>query len=354
VALNPQAWRGRRVLLTGHSGFKGGWLALWLRELGAEVRGYSLAPPDGPTLWQAARLDEVVAGEFADIREAGQLAAAVRGFAPEVVLHLAAQPLVRESYRNPADTYATNVMGTVSLLEAVRQAPSVRAVLVVTTDKCYENREWLWPYRENDPLGGHDPYSASKACAELVCASYRRAFLEEAGVGLASARAGNVIGGGDFSTDRLLPDVFRAWGADEEVVLRYPQATRPWQHVLEPLAGYLQLTQGLLENSQEFGGAWNLGPGPDSVVSVQNVVSSLAGLWPEPSRWRVESAGQVHEAGMLALDSSQARKRLGWRPRWSLEQALAHTVDWQRAWQAGQDMRAFTLQQIERYSSEAL
>ena len=354
MVLKRDAWRGRRVLITGHSGFKGGWLALWLRELGATVLGYALPPQNDPCLWQVARLDELIPGHFADLSNAGELTKVLTHFAPEVVLHLAAQPLVRESYRKPAETYATNVMGTVNLLEAVRQSPSVRTVLVITTDKCYENREWSWPYREIDPLGGHDPYSSSKACTELICASYRRSFLAESNVALATARAGNVIGGGDWSPDRLLPDVFRAWERGEEVVLRFPSATRPWQHVLEPLAGYLQLSEALHEGRQAFDVAWNFGPDATQVIAVEQVVSRLSELWPGRARWRVEDGGQLYEAGMLALDASQARQRLGWYPRLSLEQALAYTVDWQLAWRDGQDMQAYSLKQIAKYSSEAI
>ena len=350
MALDPTFWGERRVFLTGHTGFKGGWLVAWLHALGARVSGYALPAETSPSLWQSARLEGCLERhELADIRDAQTLRQALERSGAEIVLHLAAQPLVRRSYQAPAETYATNVMGTVNLLEAVRQVDGVRAVVVVTTDKSYENREWAWPYRETDRLGGHDPYSNSKACAELVCAAYRDSFLAARGVGLATARAGNVIGGGDWSPDRLLPDLFRAWTRGERVALRYPQATRPWQHVLEPLAGYLLLAQSLAMNGRDFGAAWNFGPLPDSVQSVETVVRRLAARWPEPVAWTVTPEAQPHEAGVLALDSSLARQRLGWQPRWSLDEALAQTVAWQAAWAAGQDMRQVTLDQINLY-----
>lgn len=349
MAVNAAFWAGRRVLLTGHTGFKGGWLALWLQELGAEVYGYALPAPVEPSLWQAARLAERVPGTLADIRDAQRVAEVVAAFRPEVVLHLAAQPLVRESYRAPADTYATNVMGTVNLLDALGRSDSVRAVLVVTSDKCYENREWLWPYRESDGLGGHDPYSSSKGCVELLCASWRESFLRESGVALATARAGNVIGGGDWSVDRLLPDILRAWQAGQSLTLRFPQAVRPWQHVLEPLHGYLRLAQALVEQGQAVASAWNFGPDNEGLVSVGELVQRLAQYWPGRAPWTVEATGQPHEAGLLALDSSQARARLGWRPLWTLQQAIERTLDWHQAWQAGEDMQTFSRTQIAAY-----
>ncbi|MCX5510521.1 CDP-glucose 4,6-dehydratase [Pseudomonas sp. BJa3] len=352
MAVSRDFWAGRRVFLTGHSGFKGGWLGLWLSQLGAKVYGYSLAPDTQPALHQNARLNECMAGEFADIRDAGHLGRSLQAFRPEVVLHLAAQPLVRESYRTPVDTYATNVTGTLNLLEAVRQCDTVRAVLVVTSDKCYENREWLWPYREQDALGGHDPYSSSKACVELLCASWRDSFLRERGVALATARAGNVIGGGDWSADRLLPDILRAWDADETLTLRYPDAVRPWQHVLDPLHGYLLLAQALVEQGQAVAQAWNFGPDSQGTATVGEVVQAMAGLWPGEARWTVESLGQPHEAGLLTLDSSRARQLLGWRPRWGLPQALQRTLDWHRAWRDGQDMQQYSRVQIAAYEGE--
>lgn len=355
MELNPAFWAGRRVLLTGHTGFKGGWLTLWLRLLGAEVQGYALpAAGTTPMLWHAARLAELVPGTLADIGDGTRVAAAVAEFQPEVVLHLAAQPLVRASYQTPVETYATNVMGTVHLLEAVRQCSTVRAVVVVTSDKCYDNREWPWPYREQDSLGGHDPYSSSKACVELLCASWRASFLQGSGTQLATARAGNVIGGGDGSPDRLVPDALRAWERGETLVLRYPHATRPWQHVLEPLHGYLLLAQALAEGQDHAAAAWNFGPDTDGVASVAKVIRQLSALWPGPAAWHAEAqAQQPHEAGLLALDSAKARRLLGWCPRWTLAQALDRTVAWHSAWRAGADMQVFTRTQIAAFQDSA-
>lgn len=342
-------WSNKRVLLTGHTGFKGGWLAVWLQQLGADVRGYALPAGTTPSFWNVAGLGQRMTGDLADITDAEVLNRAVRAFEPQIVLHLAAQPLVREAYRSPAQTYATNVMGTVNLLEAVRHCPSARAVVVVTTDKCYENRDWLWPYREQDVLGGFDPYSNSKACVELVCASYRDSFFRESQVALATARAGNVIGGGDWSAERLVPDILRAWQSGEQVVLRYPQATRPWQQVLEPLMGYLMLAQGLFEEPEKYAQAWNFGPDSSSVATVQTIVSELAQRWPTPVRWSVDPQAHPHEAGLLALDSSKARQWLGWQPRWSLHESLQRTLDWHMAWQDKRDMHTFTRAQIADY-----
>jgi CDP-glucose 4,6-dehydratase len=352
MALSPAFWSGRRVFLTGHTGFKGGWLALWLRELGAEVSGYALPAVATPSLWQVAQLAEVIPGQLADIRDAQALMHAVVDFRPEIILHLAAQPLVRESYRAPADTYAVNVMGTVNLLEAARQCDSLRAVVVVTTDKCYDNREWVWPYREQDAIGGLDPYSNSKACIELLCSSYRASFLQSRGVALATARAGNVLGGGDWSPERLIPDILRAWQQGESLTLRYPQATRPWQHVLEPLSGYLLLAQALVEQGEAAASAWNFGPDAQGVASVSEVVEHLARQWVGRADWIQGAEPQPHEAGLLALDSSKARRLLGWNPRWSLQQTLEQTLVWHQAWQDGQDMQAFTRAQIVAYQGD--
>lgn len=352
MALNRAFWSGRKVFLTGHTGFKGGWLALWLRELGAEVYGYGLPPAAVPSLWQVAQIEPIMGGRYADIRDPAQVCHAIDDFKPELVFHLAAQPLVRESYRSPTDTYATNVMGTLNLLEAVRQCDAVRAVVVVTTDKCYDNREWVWPYREHDALGGRDPYSSSKACVELLCASYRESFLREAGVALATARAGNVLGGGDWSPDRLVPDTLRAWQQQKTVTLRHPHATRPWQHVLDPLKGYLLLAQALIEKGDPYASAWNFGPDADGIATVANVVGQLAEQWHGTADWTRCSSSQLHEAELLSLDSSKARQQLGWRPSWSLSVALTQTLAWHQAWQAGKDMQNFSRAQIAAYQGE--
>ena len=348
-------WAGKRVLLTGHTGFKGSWLALWLQQLGAQVTGYALAPPTVPSLFALARIGELIDSHLGDVRDGATLAEVVAAARPEIVLHLAAQPLVRESYRLPQETYATNVMGTVHLLEAVRRCDSVRAVVNVTTDKCYDNREWCWGYRENEPLGGFDPYSSSKACAELVSAAYRTSFFSAAGaqsgVALATARAGNVIGGGDWAGDRLVPDCLRALLADAPVRIRNPHAIRPWQHVLEPLSGYLLLARRLYEAGAEFAEAWNFGPAETDARPVAWIVERLCGLWGESAGWQLDPGEHPHEANYLKLDCSKARTRLGWSPAWNLGEALEAIVAWTRAYKDGADLRAFTLSQIETYQT---
>jgi CDP-glucose 4,6-dehydratase len=353
LEVTPNFWNGKRVFVSGHTGFKGGWLSLWLQSLGAKVYGYALDAPTDPNLFGVARVAEGMAGNtIADIRDAGSFTAALQAARPEVVFHLAAQPLVRYSYTAPVETYAVNVMGTVNLLEAVRATPGVRAVVNVTTDKCYENREWLWGYREDEALGGHDPYSNSKACSELVTAAYRRSFLDAAGVALASARAGNVIGGGDWATDRLLPDFLRALDAGATLRIRSPNAIRPWQHVLEPLSGYLLLAERLFTERTAFAEAWNFGPADDDARTVRWIVERLVNATPGAG-WTCDAAPQPHEASHLKLDSSKARARLDWRPRWQLSTALAKTLEWHAAWRDGKDMHAVTLAQIGEYANWA-
>lgn len=346
--MTPALWRGRRVFITGHTGFKGSWLTLLLRSFGAEVTGLSLAPPSTPNLFDELGLAGEINHVVGDIRDAALVVAVMAEAAPDTVLHLAAQPLVRQSYRNPLETYATNVMGTAHVLQAVRDIASVRHVVNVTTDKCYENREWLWPYREDEALGGYDPYSSSKACAEHVTAAYRNSFLRDRGVYVASARAGNVIGGGDWAEDRLVPDFFRAADAEEQVVCRYPAALRPWQHVLEPLSGYVALAEALFEYGDAVAEAWNFGPSEDDALPVGWILDQLTRVYGGPG-WRHDPAPQPHEAGLLKLDSSKARQRLGWQPHWRLEQALIETAAWHRAWRDGEDMRQVTLAQIARF-----
>jgi len=345
-------WAGMRVAVTGHTGFKGAWLALWLAELGATVHGLALDAPTEPSMYRVARVRERLASErIGDIRDAALVRSWMAEVRPDAVFHLAAQSLVRRSYREPLETFATNVMGTVHVLDAVAATPGVRAVVNVTSDKCYENRERPEPYAEHDPMGGRDPYSASKGCAELVAAAYRRSFLEERGVRLASARAGNVIGGGDWAEDRLVPDLLRAFDDGRPAVLRSPDATRPWQHVLEPLSGYLLLGTRLLEP----GGAacaegWNFGPEPADVQPVRWIADRLCELIPG-ARWSVSDAPQPHEAHWLSLDSGKANRELGWRPKWRLGEGLARTVDWHRAWRSGVDMQRASIEQLRAHGA---
>jgi CDP-glucose 4,6-dehydratase len=341
-------WRGRRVLLTGHTGFKGAWLALWLQSLGAQLTGFAIDIPTEPSLYELARVSEGMHSITGDVRDPDAIGAAVSNAAPEVVIHMAAQSLVRRSFERPRDTYDVNVMGTVNLLDAVRlRGDGVRVVINVTSDKCYENREWEWGYRENEPMGGHDPYSSSKGCAELVTAAFRRSFFADPdGPRIASARAGNVIGGGDWGEDRLLPDLMRAALAGEQTRVRNPASIRPWQHVLNPLSGYLVLAQAVWDQPQQAQG-WNFGPPEDDARPVGWIVERAAELWPERVRWTVDDGPHPHEARYLKLDSSRARMRLGWRPLIGLEKALESTVAWYRALSSQADMRAVTLQQIE-------
>jgi CDP-glucose 4,6-dehydratase len=345
-------WRGRRILLTGHTGFKGAWLALWLQRLGAQVTGYSQPPPTQPNLFELAHVAVGMDSQSGDVRDLGALVAAMTRARPEIVIHMAAQTLVRYGYANPVETYATNVMGTVHVLEAIRRQTGVRVALMITSDKCYENREWVWGYREEEPFGGRDPYSNSKGCAELVTAAYRQSyFAPGADVALGSARAGNVIGGGDWAVDRLVPDTMTAFGAGRTVIIRNPQAIRPWQHVLEPLSGYLLLAERLWEKGAEYAEGWNFGPRDEDARPVAWVVERLATLWGEGANWECDFQAHPHEARFLKLDCSKARHRLGWSPRLPLEQGLAWTADWYRAHQLGHDLREVTLEQIERYEA---
>jgi CDP-glucose 4,6-dehydratase len=344
------SWRSRRVFLTGHTGFKGGWLALWLARQGAIVRGFALAPVTDPNFFSAASIGADIEDVRGNIRDSSSLLAALETFAPEVVFHLAAQPLVRISYADPLCTYSTNVMGTANVLEAARKCSSVRAIVCVTTDKVYRDQDWEWPYRESDPLGGYDPYASSKAAAELVAASYRSSFFSSHGVGLATARAGNVIGGGDWSTDRLIPDLIRGFEAGRCVLIRNPKAIRPWQHVLDPLMGYLLLAERLLAGDAAFATAFNFGPLDSEIWPVERIATHLADRWGAGAAWLQDSSTQPHESRTLRLDSSRARIELQWEPRLNTETALDWTLDWYLARRDGANMREQSLAQIDAYA----
>lgn len=348
--VDPAFWAGKRVFLTGHTGFKGSWMALWLQRMGAVVTGFALTPPTEPALFDVARVADGMTSIIGDIRDREVLEQALVAADPEIVIHIAAQPLVRASYDDPVGTYATNVMGTVHLLEAVRRAGNVRACVVVTTDKCYENREWVWGYREDEAMGGHDPYSNSKGCAELVTSAYRRSFFAEGGrTAIASGRAGNVIGGGDWATDRLIPDILRAVEQGEPVEIRNPLAIRPWQHVLEPLSGYLVLAQALW-NDPTAAEAWNFGPRDEDARPVQWIVEHMCAAWGRGARWTHDESVQPHEARYLKLDISKAQSQLRWHPRWTLAEALERIVAWHRAWLSGADMHAYCHTELERFA----
>lgn len=352
-------WRGKRVLVTGHTGFKGSWLSLWLEAMGAQVTGYALAPPTDPSLFEQAQIAALMTHVEGDVRDLAHLSRVVADAKPEIVFHLAAQPLVRLSYEQPVETYATNVMGTVHLLEAIRQAGGVKAVVAVTSDKCYENREWVWPYRESDPMGGHDPYSNSKGCSELVISAFRRSYfppenIANGGVALASVRAGNVIGGGDWALDRLVPDLVRAFLRGESPVIRSPHSVRPWQHVLEALGGYLMIAERLCQGDATMADGWNFGPSDDDAKPVSWIVDRMQAVWGGDAPDATPFAGTTpHEAGLLRLDCSKARAALGWKPALRLEQAIDWIIEWHKGVDAGGDARALTRGQIAAYATRA-
>ncbi|NWK98186.1 CDP-glucose 4,6-dehydratase [Sphingobium lactosutens] len=340
------------MLVTGDSGFKGSWLALWLRAMGARVTGFSLPPPSDPSLFDAARLDRMIDHVEGDVRDPAAVRAVVERARPEIIFHLAAQPLVRLSYEQPIETYAANVMGTVHVLEAARQAGGVTGIVCVTSDKCYENREWEWPYRESDPMGGHDPYSSSKGCAELVVSAWRQSYFQQSGPALASVRAGNVIGGGDWAADRLVPDLVRAFETGAAPLIRSPESVRPWQHVLEALGGYLMIGERLLAGERRFAEAWNFGPADEDARPVRWIVDRMRAAWSDAAPSAMLDEGpRPHEAGLLRLDCSRARSALGWQPAMGLAQAIDWIVDWHKRVGAGEDARAVTLEQIGRYSA---
>lgn len=352
--MNRTFWRSKKVLITGHTGFKGSWLSLWLQSLRANVVGYALSPPTTPSLFEVARVADGMTSIVGDVRDFEHLRAVAAEHCPEIVIHMAAQPLVRYSYDHPGETYSTNVMGTVNVLEAVRLSETVQVVVTITSDKCYENREWVWGYRENEPMGGHDPYSSSKGCAELVISAYRRSYFpaeeyQRHGVTLASTRAGNVIGGGDWAKDRLIPDIMNAMLENRPVIIRSPNAIRPWQHVLEPLSGYLLLAEKLWVHGPEFAQGWNFGPNDEDVKPVSWIVETLSNMWGEGARWEIDSALHSHEATYLKLDCSKARSLLGWSPKTCLSTTLEWIVEWYQGYRRKEDMRRLTEAQIERY-----
>ncbi len=349
--VNPAFWQGKRVFLTGHTGFKGSWLTLWLQHMGAVVKGYALTPPTNPSLFDVAHVSDGMQSEIGDIRNFEQLNASMTSFNPDILIHMAAQPLVRLSYREPLETYDINVMGTAKVLEAARSCANLKAIVSVTTDKCYENKEWVWGYREDEPMGGYDPYSSSKGCAELVTSAYRRSFLAEQGVGLASARAGNVIGGGDWAEDRLIPDILRAFEKNQPVVIRNPASTRPWQHVLEPLSGYLVLAQALYEQPTAYAEGWNFGPFDEDAQPVSWILDKMVAKW-QGASWQLDENGHPHEAGYLKLDISKAKARLHWQPTWRLEQTLAKIVAWHQAWLNGDNMQNLCVAEITEYMKD--
>lgn len=345
-------WNGKKVLLTGHTGFKGSWVSLWLQKLGAELTGYALSPPTNPSLFNEAQLANGMNSIIADIRNYEKLYEVIKQTKPEIIIHMAAQPLVRYSYDFPRETYETNVMGTVNLLDAIRKSDSVRVLVNVTTDKCYKNNEWLWAYRENETLGGHDSYSSSKACSELVTQSFRDSFFSNSDTMIASARAGNVIGGGDWSQDRLIPDIIKSIQSRNKIQLRNPQSIRPWQHVLEPLSGYLTLAEKLYTEGASYAQAWNFGPDESDVQNVEWIVKTFSDLWPEKIDYEVvQTEKQPHEANYLKLDCSKAKNLLMWSPKWNLQMALSKIVSWNIAYNENQNVQKTTLNQIYEYEN---
>lgn len=350
MMLNPSFWRNKRVFLTGHTGFKGSWLSLWLQSLGSEVHGFSLDPPTNPSLFTIANVEtDMASHKIADVRDLVSVQRAMKSSQPDIVIHMAAQSLVRLSYSEPVETYATNVMGTVNVLESARCTNSVKAIVVVTTDKCYQNQDWVWGYRENEAMGGYDPYSSSKACAELVTSAYRNSYFQSNGMAVASARAGNVFGGGDWAVDRLVPDILRAFDTHQTLNIRNPHAVRPWQYVIEPLSGYLLLAERLYTSGQAYAEAWNFGPHDNDARPVEWIVEHMAKQWGNGANWQHERNTHPHEANYLKLDTSKAKSRLGWSARIPLEEGLALTIDWHRQWTNGGNMKQQTLNQIEQY-----
>jgi CDP-glucose 4,6-dehydratase len=352
----PDFYKNKKVFLTGHTGFKGSWLSMWLSTLGAKVTGYALTPPTKPSLFEICNIDSLITSVIGDVRDLDKISQAMLAAQPDIVIHMAAQPLVRDSYKIPVETYATNVMGTVHVLESVRKCPTVKSVINVTTDKCYENKEWPWGYRENEPMGGYDPYSNSKGCSELVTSAYRASFFNQNEYGkshtvaLASARAGNVIGGGDWATDRLIPDIIRSFQNNEKALIRSPHAIRPWQHVLEPLSGYLLLAKKLFEDGPRFAEGWNFGPDDSDAKPVSWIVERMCEQWGNGASFEIDKNPQPHEASYLKLDCSKAKSLLGWTPRWNLEMTINKIIEWTKAYCEDTNLRNICLSQINAYN----
>jgi CDP-glucose 4,6-dehydratase len=348
--VNPSFWKGKRVFVTGHTGFKGSWLSLWLQEMGAIVKGFALEPNTQPNLFTEAKVSQNMESEIGDITNLEHIVSSMTTFNPDILIHMAAQPLVRLSYLEPVQTYATNVMGTVNVLEAARKCANLKAIVSVTTDKCYENKEWAWGYRENEPMGGHDPYSSSKGCAELATAAYRNSFFNSPNqASLASARAGNVIGGGDWSDDRLIPDILKAFEKNEPVIVRNPMSTRPWQHVLEPLSGYLVLAEHLYEEGSTYAEGWNFGPKDEDCKSVNWILDKMVAKWGQGATWELDKNNNPHEAGYLKLDCSKAAKQLNWYPKWNLEDTLESIINWHQHYLSGKNIQEQCLLEIAKY-----
>jgi CDP-glucose 4,6-dehydratase len=351
MVIDKDFWQGKRVFVTGHTGFKGSWLSLWLFSLGAEVKGYALNPPTAPSLFNEAKVSSIIDSQIGDIRDQDTLHESMTEFNPDILIHMAAQPLVRYSYDEPIETYEVNVIGTAKVLEVARSCLNVKSIVNITTDKCYENDGRSEGYKEEDAMGGYDPYSSSKGCAELVTSSYRRSFLQEQGVSLASVRAGNVIGGGDWADDRLIPDILRSFEKNKPVVIRNPKATRPWQHVLEPLSGYLILAQKMYHDQNKYAEGWNFGPNEQDVKPVDWILNKMIAKWPNSS-WKLDFSSQPHEADFLQLDISKAESKLGWKPVWELSHTLDRIIDWHQAWLNEEDMQAVCLSEIKAYMAD--
>jgi CDP-glucose 4,6-dehydratase len=349
--INQKFWLGKRVFVTGHTGFKGSWLSIWLNHLGCSVKGYALAPPTSTSLFDEAKIDKIIFSQIGDIRDLVQLTESMVSFNPDILIHMAAQPIVRLSYDEPIETYEVNVIGTAKVLEAARKCSNLKAIINITTDKCYENEGYDKSYIETDPMGGFDPYSSSKGCAELVASSYRRSFLNDLGIGVASVRAGNVIGGGDWANDRLIPDILRSFDLNKAVIVRNPNATRPWQHVLEPLSGYLLLAQKLYDNYEEYSGGWNFGPIEEDVKPVNWILDKMISHWPG-AIWKLDNNSNPHEANFLKLNISKAKNKLNWKPIWGLDKTLEKVVKWHKVWKNNEDIQLLCLKEIKEYMKD--